>query len=352
MKASQCSTCGLPRGIGKGNIWHYNGVLTSAYPPFIRGTLYDLRELDNLFSEFSRRVGFDISRLVVEGKRKDGKRYADSLMNNLKTMKGETPPPMEVYSMIARFSNIWGLGRVKVKEYRPGETLTLSIENVYSVPMYRGDVAGIFEAVEGKRGDPSWAGDYERGEVRVVAIPGEPELEQRIESEIELGIPSVGGEEVEYERCAECGAPLEVSRQMDWDAERGTIIERISGCRYVLHNTNGIVAVVRVLIDELGEEVEQMLVDISRQYARGYYGKLVDKSTILEELAKFSLRSWGCPTVGDKDRSIMRIRVINPYSPQMVAGRVWGLFEALEKREMKLTEFSEGHGFVEFILQS
>ena len=77
-KTENCSNCGLPVSIGRGNVWHANGVITASYPPHNRGTLYDVDELNNLFPAFSERIDFDITPLVVEGKRRDGKRYVEN----------------------------------------------------------------------------------------------------------------------------------------------------------------------------------------------------------------------------------------------------------------------------------
>ena len=130
-----CTVCGLPRGIGRGNAWHPNGVITATYPPHIRGTLYDVDELNTLFPAISKRIGFDITRLVIEGKRNDGRRYADSLIRN-RTEQGKGAAPLDIYSLISHFSAYWGLGLSEITEYEEGERLTLSVTNPYSCLLY------------------------------------------------------------------------------------------------------------------------------------------------------------------------------------------------------------------------
>ena len=213
--AGICSRCGLPSGIGRGNVWHSNGVITASYPPHIRGTLYDVEELNHLFPTISERIGFDITRLVVEGKRKDGKRYTDALIRNLEAT-GNKLTPLEIYKLIARFCRYWGLGMSEVIDYREGETLSLRVSRYYSDPMSRGDWAGVFEAVEKKRGEANWKEGAEGEVVEVVAVEGEPELEERIEQEVELGIPCEDEGDLQYQHCPECSVPLEISRQFSW----------------------------------------------------------------------------------------------------------------------------------------
>jgi hypothetical protein len=344
-----CSNCGLPKSIGKGNIWHPNGVVTASSPPHIRGTLYDIDELNELFPALSERIGFDITRLVVEGKRKDGKRYTDALVRNLVEM-GIEPTPMDVYGMITRFCAYWGLGLVVVAGYQEGERLTLEVRNAYSEPMSQGDWAGVFEAMEKKRGEPHWRDEGVHSVIDVVAVEGEPELEERIEQEVEMGIPFIEEGDLQYRHCPECGIPLEISRQFEWDVGKARITERDTGKRFILHNTNGIVAVVRVLREELGEEVNEMIREISREYARDYYTRLRDESSMDAELMKLPLRSWGRPARMLRWERGYRLRVVNPYSTPIMAGRVWGLVEVFDGRRFSVKDLSEGEGYLDISL--
>ena len=349
-ESKTCSICGLLKGIGRGNIWHSNGVITARYPPYIRGTLYDVDELNNLVSKLSERMDYDIKPLVVEGKRRDGVRFTDSLLGNLKEMGAEPPPSIGIYNMVCRFCATWGLGRVEVAEYQEGEKGSLKVEDVYSIPMFSGDAAGTFEAVEKKRMDVEWHGDAAGGVLELVASEGEPEMEQRIEQEVEMGIPCLEEGDLEYRLCPECGAPMQISEQFEWDETRARITERDSGKRYILHNTNGIVAVVRSLREELGEEVGAIITDISRAYARDYYSEISEDTSIDAELLKFPLRSWGRPSRLLRRLDSLNITIINPYSPSVVAGRLWGLLEAYEGQDLALQEISEEGGVLDLAL--
>lgn len=348
-KKNICSNCSLPRSIGKGNIWHANGVITASYPPHIRGTLYDIDELNALFPAISERIGFDVTRLVVEGKRKDGKRYTDALVRNMKDM-GKEPAPIEVYEMIARFCSYWGLGLVSVADYREGERLTLEVKNVYSEPMYQGDWAGVFEAMERKRGEPNWRDEAVRDVIDVVAVEGEPELDVRIEEEVEMGIPFVEEGDLQYRHCPECGVPLEISNQFLWDADNASIMERNSGKRFILHNTNGFAAVERVLREELGGKINDVITEISRDYARDYYMGIGSETSMDAELMKFPLRSWGRPARLLRWEKGYRLRMANPYSQPVLAGRLWGLVEVFDGRPFFVKDLTEAEGFLDISL--
>jgi hypothetical protein len=204
--------------------------------------------------------------------------------------------------------------------------------------------------MESRRGEPSWRDEAVRDVMDVVAVEGEPELEVRIEQEVEMGIPFAEEGDLQYRHCPECGVPLEISRQFTWDADNALIVERDSGKRFILHNTNGIAAVVRVLHEELGEEVNDMITGISREYARYYYMGLKEESSLDAELMKFPLRSWGRPARLMHWEKGYRLRIVNPYSTAIVAGRVWGLVESFEGRPFSVRDLSEGEGSLDISL--
>ncbi|MDY6795767.1 MAG: hypothetical protein SWK76_10920 [Actinomycetota bacterium] len=348
-KKAVCSNCGLPQGIGKGNVWHSNGVITASYPPHIRGTLYDTDEQNTLFPALSERIDFDVTPLVIEGKRKDGKRYTDSLIRNLNAL-GKDTSPMRIYSMMTRFITYWGLGVSEIMKYREGERLTIEMSDAYSYPLCMGDWAGIFEAVERKRGEASWRDEKVHRIMDITAVEGEPAMEERIEQEVELGIPYVEEGDLHYQMCPECGVPLEISRQFKWDADMSFIEEIDSGKRFVLHNTNGIVAVLRVLSEELGEEINEIITEISRHYAHDYYSGLENATSMDAELMKFPLRSWGRLASLQHKGADCYVRMINPYCVPIMTGRLWGLLETFEGHTLSLFDVTESEGILDISL--
>ncbi len=290
-----CSDCGMPRGIGKANDWKPSGVIVSKYEQDLRGIFYDVGELDHLFTSLSGKIGYDVTRLVVEGKRKDSAHYTRGLLRNIEKSGVELPEPEEFFRIMAANFAVPGFGKVNIISYREDEGIVLEMEDVYSVPMAQGQAAGVFEAVVNRRGDATWEGDARRGRVTVAIREGEPELERRIESEVEAAEPLVERGDREYELCARCSVPLELSRGFTWEVERALITERRSGRRFIFDNTRGIAAVMRVLVEELGEDVERTLVEISRGYARDYYQGLDGRLSMGDEFARLALWGWGLP---------------------------------------------------------
>jgi hypothetical protein len=341
----RCEKCGIPKGIGKANIWRNNGIIVSKYEPDLRGALYDVDELNYLFESFSRLIGFDISRLVIEGKRKDSAYYTGKLLRHMADSGAQTIRPDDFFRIMASNYSIPGFGKIEVLDYREGEGITLEVENIYSVPMAKGQAAGVFEAVLKRRADVHLEGNADKGRIILQVVEGEPELEQRMQSEVDQAAPTVDIGDREYELCPECNAPLELSREYDWDVDEARILDRHTGKRFIFDNVRGLDAVVRVLIEELGEAVESLITDISRDYAREYYRSLEGSKGIEEELALFSLRGWGLPAGPDTSDDGFDLRIYNPFYPPIMTGKAWGLLEALGGKELQRGEAS-GEGGV------
>ena len=148
---------------------------------------------------------------------------------------------------------------------------------------------------------------------------------------------------MECERCGECGAPAGVSGIFEWDGESCRIEERSSGRRYCFNNTSGISAVLGMLVEELGEDIEHRMVGIAREYARSLYEDMAAKAEgsggidLAAQLDGFPYRGWGKVT-GLSDRGDMWVVAVdNPYNEIMLSGRIWGLLEASSGRELQVS---------------
>ncbi|MBN2026901.1 MAG: hypothetical protein JW854_09110 [Actinobacteria bacterium] len=331
-----CSECGMPRGVGKANTWKSSGVIVSNYETDLRGIFYDTRELENLFTSLSTQMDYDVTRLVIEGKRKDSKHYTRGLLKSIKESGAELPGPEEFFRIMAANYPVPGFGKVTILSYSDNEGIVLEMEDTYHAAMAQGQAAGVFEAVLDRRGYVSWEGDERSGRVTITVMEDDPELEKRIESEVEYSVSLSESGDREYELCSRCSAPMELSREFDWDVDKATINERRSGRRFIFDNTRGMTAVMQVLVEELGEDVEQLLLEISRAHARDYYDLLQPGLDAKSEFSRLSLWGWGLPWKLRSSNGGLELQVINPFYEPVMTGRVWGLLEAVDGRKLEL----------------
>ena len=345
-----CNSCGIPLGIGSGNIWRANGIITGRYPPYIRGAFFDVDELNNLFDSISDRIGFNVSRIVTEGKQQDAKRYMSSLLLRMREREIATDV-LALENAIATYARAWGLADVRVLPAKPGMAAEFEVKHPYSLPLFLGDAGGVVEAIEGQRTMAVWEGTGEEGVIHVKYAEEEPELERRIKAEIEVGIESTEGGGITYEYCPECEAPLDLARIFAWELEKASIVERSTGKRFVLTNTNGIVAVIRQLLAELGEDVSALILEIERDYARDLYSGAEGGFYLEREFDGFPLRGWGRPLLPGEANGKVTVVLRNPFNDHMIAGRIWGMLEVSEKKSYSLiwTPSHEGLLVLDFI---
>ena len=135
-----CDECGMPKGVGRANTWKPSGIIVSKYEADLRGIFYDVWGLENLFSSLSERIGYDVTRLVVEGKRKDSKHYTRGLLRSIEKSGVELPGQEEFFRIMAANYSVPGFGKVNILAYREDESIVLEMEDTYSVPMAQGQI--------------------------------------------------------------------------------------------------------------------------------------------------------------------------------------------------------------------
>jgi hypothetical protein len=341
-----CEVCGVPLGITRGNIWHADGSITGRYPPYIKGTFFDADELEFLFHSLSNLMEYDIGDIVASGKYHDTREYMSATLERMKEASGGTlPPEDELYRMMLYPACIWGVASVEFASIEP-EKKVIRVKEPYSVHLLRGDVAGVADMVTGREHVAIWEGEESEGIITLVPGEGYKRTSGLLDEGSVYGVKHEA-EELECEHCHECGAPLGISRLLKWDRQRCRIEEKFSGRRYCFSNSQGIVAVLRMLIGELGEDIEYKILDIAREYSRYLYEEISGQpesnggrgSIDLEsQLKTFPYRGWGyVAEVSSRDDAWL-VDVENPYNEIMLSGRLWGMLEASTGRDLRIME--------------
>ncbi|MBN2028279.1 MAG: hypothetical protein JW854_16130 [Actinobacteria bacterium] len=330
-----CEVCGVPKGITRGNIWYADGTITGRNPPYIKGTFFDVDELNYLFRSLSEYLDYDISDIVASGKYHDAKEYMSAMIEKMREASGgQLPPDEDLYRMMLYPICIWGIAIVEFAEIQP-EKMVVNVKDPYSAPLLCGDVAGVADAVTGQEHAASWEGSEREGAITVVPAREYAETSERIAEGLHYGI-APNAEELACERCEACGAPVKVSELLKWERDLCRIEERTSGRRYCFNNTRGITVVLGMLVEELGGQIEEKIVDISREYSRSLYDGLAGGVDEAAELESFPYRGWGkvADILGAKGKSSLSVE--NPYSHILVAGRIWGMLEAAAGDSLRL----------------
>jgi hypothetical protein len=326
----------VPLGITRGNMWHADGSINGRFPPHIKGTFFDVDELGYLFRSISEIMDYDISDIVACGKYLDTREYMTATVEKMKEGSGgKLPPDEEMYRMMLYPVSIWGIADVEFKSIEPGQ-MVIEVKEPYSVPLLRGDVAAVADVVTGRENMAIWEGDERHGLMTVVPGEGFAGKCGLIDESSRYGDEQAAGE-LECEQCKKCGAPRGVSRLFAWEQDGCRIEEKFSGRRYCFNNTQGITAVLRTLVEELGEDIEQRMIEITREHARTLYEDIAGKPEgnggrggmdLVAHLESFLYRGWGRVADLSGQKDARAISVENPYNEILLSGRLWGMLEA------------------------
>ena len=346
VKGLYCDICDVPLGISRGNVWYADGTISGKYPPYIKGTFFDVDELGYLFRSLSEYMDYDIGDIIAGGKYHDTKEYMTAMVEKMKeTSGGKLPPDEDLYRTMLYPICIWGIADVEFLSIEP-DKMVIAVKRPYSIPLLRGDVAGVADVVTGREHTAVWEGDEYEGVMTVAPAQGGSALGKRIDEGSHYDVKPEA-EELACVRCEACDAPTMVSELFEWERDRCRIEERSSGRRYCFNNTQGINAVLKMLVGELGEDTERKIEDIAREYSRTLYegrasgldirkGPGADPPEMngregfdLEtELDSFPYRGWGKVSEVSTAEDAWLVTVENPYSDILVAGRIWGMEEA------------------------
>lgn len=341
--------CGIPAGISSGNVWHEGGTISGRYPPHIKGTFFDVVEINHLFRSLSAYLGHDIDDILAGGKYHDTRQYMSAMIDRIgESTGGKLPPPEALYRMMLFPARVWGIAEAEIVEAEP-ERKMVRARLPYSVPLFCGDTAAVVDAIEGGESKAEWSGSEEEGTITIVPSDAYSRVNGRLR-EVESREETPTGEELECERCGECGAPLAVAELFRWDESGPLIFERATGRRYCFNNTNGISAVLELLVLELGEEVREKMLEMVREHTRGLYAGLEGGVDAGKELESYPYRGWGRARAPLGDGEELTLEVENPYNAVLLTGRIWGMEEAVLGRALRLVDLSVSDDRLRLIL--
>ena len=285
-----CRECGIPSQVGRDFRWHGNGVIALANSPRARMVLFESDLIDNLFKGIEELIGKPIEPIVIESRRRDtrwfiernfpfevrnylvyfdrdkqkaGSPFRVAMQDSMSRMRKDLNVRMTNVGRIFGYGDLILSEKWEKREDYPWRTQI--IRRPYSVPLWVADILGAVEAFEGmdmqakyeKIGDKTFRVDVSPGEHPI-------DLEDKLKRRRYTFKPGF----IEYERCAGCEVPLDISRY-SWDLEEGTVVDSDSKRRMALLGPLALEAVLHDLEAQHGESITQAAVEAQRRYVRG-----------------------------------------------------------------------------------
>lgn len=333
----KCDSCCYPDIFAKMTEWHGDGTITTKdrFGLMSRVTCVDVDEMQEVMDSIAGQIGMPLDDILIQAQKSTGKAIYSMLpLKYIKHVpRNRFARPQAVMKLVVRAARdevaALGFGVMKLVEYKAGEFMTLEYENACLVPRTVGGCLGFYETVESMSGATA---DYrvEDGNLLLTMKPGGavPLAEGRLY--LEEFRPSPGP--VTYERCRECGAPLPLARELEWDLDKGEIRNRHTGRREAIIAVQSINAIEREFEKELGGEFGDMLYEAQKKVA---LDRLAGEDVGQDEgfwkgyLNSLALRGLGYPQDFESGPSSASVSIESAYNQELYAAQIAGALERI-----------------------
>ncbi|RJP27015.1 MAG: hypothetical protein C4536_14585 [Actinobacteria bacterium] len=351
---NRCESCGVPAMIGREMRWEGNGVISLANSPRDRMVFFESNTIDSMFRGIGELIGKPIEPLVIESRRRETRKFMERSFpfevrnvhllgeSDMKAgtsfysrvfMETVTRMRKELNQKVLEVGSVFGYGNQSLSEkWDRGEDYpwrTQIIRNPYSVPLWVADTLGSVEAFEGI----DMTVHYETigdDALRVSTFPGKHplELEKRLKRKHYAFKPG----QITYERCPECGVPLEISRYR-WNLKDGSITAADTGRRVAILGPLALEAIFSDLEATYGLDVVEAAIEAQRRYVRSQVDARELRLLVfkLEDLT--ALRGLGNVTRLDADERHVSMTIENSCIHLLVVGMAQALYELALNRE-------------------
>lgn len=344
----RCESCGIPSLIGRELHWEGNGVISLANSPRDRMVFIESNIIDGIFKGIRELIGEPIEPLVIESRRRETRKFMErsfpfevrnvNVLGESDMKAGLTPYSRVMMETVTRMrkemnekvlaiGTVFGYGNQSLSEkWDRGEDYpwrTQIIRNPYSIPLWVADTLGTVEAFEGTDMSVMYE-EIGKNAIRVAAFPGKHplELEKRLKRRHYEFKPG----QLSYDRCPQCGVPLEISRYR-WDLKEGVITAADTGRRVAILGPLALEAIFNDLEAVHGQEVIEAAIEAERRYVHSRVEAEELQGLVFSLQALTALRGLGNVTRFDADENQVNFTIENSCIPLVVVGMAQALYE-------------------------
>lgn len=356
----RCRECGFPRMVSFFIRWNDNGTMTQLMRKDFRVAILHFGFLDNLFSNIEAKLGISIEHIAFEAQRNASKATFAAFYDRLPAADLILKPAFVKRMGVEQFNKvgvITGQCHSTTLEYLPGHYGVARIRNPFNFGLMAANVVGAFETLERVPFKHTWEEESpDTYVIRVEPTGQKDDIAERMKLEYTSMIPG----HLVHNRCPRCKVPRALSSHLKWMENDGIILDTRTGSRVVMLDGYMVAAVFREMVNELGEEINDLLVDAQREWTVDHVGQLgltesnaaappeELESAYREYLQNMALYGIGNPVEFEMRDTSITVKVENPYEVHIIAGTLQGLREALEKSKSAVEWKELGTATVEF----
>lgn len=331
-----CGECGVPRRFAREHEWLNNGIMVQRKNPDHRMLFIENENIMSTFRGVEEIIGMSIDRIITEAKRRATYDFVDHMLPGAVKAVVRLVGAKPVIRNVTALGQVMGYGYIELAELRrvhgKGDYVTIKTRELYSLPLFSGDIAGSFNAID-RREVGITHREIAPGEFEITAhiTPHPLELQERLKARAY----SRKEGDLELERCPGCGLPQALSAYR-WHLERGVILHRESDRRMVALGPATLDAIIDELEKELGDTIPRVVVEAQRRFLRsGFYS--VGEARSEEDLRRaLALRGLGNLRELDWGENKLRFRIENPCLNVVIVGLVQGIFELVTERDSEV----------------
>ncbi|MDI6874569.1 hypothetical protein [Candidatus Solincola sp.] len=332
-KVRLCPECGASRRIVREHRWLSDGTIVQTKNPDHRMVFIENENINGIFRNIEEILSMPIDRIIVEAKRRATFDFVDHILPGVVKAVVQRVGMRPVIRNITALGKVMGYGNIELANLRrvhdEGDYVTIHTQGIYSLPLFCGDLAGSFNAIDRREVAVSHRElGPEEHEITGFISVHPMELMDRLKPIPYTHKPG----DIELERCPKCGGPKALANYR-WDTERGMILHRETGRRMVILGPSTVDTIIEELQNELGESIPEVVIEAQRRFVRNEFYSL-DEARTFEDLRRaLALRGLGNLREMDWGADRLRFRLENPCLFLPMVGLVLGVFELATGKE-------------------
>lgn len=349
----RCRDCGAPHYAHSSRSWNDDGTITAWWARDLRVCQLETGALAAVFDGISNRIGYPIDLIAVQGQRKAMRRATEMYFSLYHGLPGKLCSRGPLSRFIGERLSVgvaWTLGHARCEsvEHVPGKHYEVTMFKPYSWQLMVGDIWGGFEALHNVTADVQYAWNGDRITIRVEKVGDGMVWQEPMRFNVDR--PALVKHASQCARCARCGLPLDVSRNTVWDLEQGMVFNGVTGQREATVIVDVLVATLREIESELGEEIPEMVREITTDRTAACISERACEEMraagYRSSLEFMRINGMGLAASVETSGRALTVRVDNPYSGVLTAGMIGGMYKAIEQTEPRVWWVLDPKGYV------
>jgi hypothetical protein len=339
-----CPVCGAARRVTKEHEWLSDGTIVQKKNRDHRMVFIETDNINATFRGVEEIINMSIERIIVEAKRRATFDFVDhvipGIVKTIVRIVGMKPVVRDISSL----GSVMGYGDIQLVHIRrvhnEGDYAIMSIREPYSTPLFCGDLAGTFNAIDRRE----VATTYKELSPDMYEITGHISihplgLQERLQPRPYTHKPG----DIAMEKCSKCGGPMALS-EYQWHLDRGVIENKAYGRRMALVGPAALDAIIDDLEEELGETIPQVVSEAQKRFIKTGFYSLEEVAT--EELFRKELAIRGLGNLKEVEwgEKGLNFRLENPCLSPVIVGLVQGFYELASGLESQAQWETDGEG--------